>query len=173
MCGVALGSDGGGSIRYPAALCGLFGIKPQRDRISLGPDHHDGWNGLTVYGPIARSVRDAALFLDATADGGPDEGWTAALDQPAGKLRVAVSLKPPQGSLARLGADQRRAVEATADLLRSLGHEVIEREVGLPFETTLNLTVRYLRGHRAGCRDASAARATRPQHAQDGARSAR
>ena len=73
-----------------------------RDRISLGPDHHDGWNGLTVYGPLARTVRDAALFLDATADGGPDAGWAAALDEPAGKLRVAVSLKPPQGSLARL-----------------------------------------------------------------------
>ncbi len=146
MCGVALGSDGGGSIRYPAALCGLFGIKPQRDRVSLGPDHHDAWNGLTVYGPIARTVTDAAAFLDATADGGPTGGYVAALSEPAQPLRVAVSLKPPQGSLARLGADQRRAVEETADLLRSLGHEVIERQVDLPFQVTVNVVVRYLRG---------------------------
>ncbi len=71
LCGVALGSDGAGSIRIPAAFNGLFGIKPQRDRISLGPDHHDAWHGLAVYGPLARSVADAALFLDATADGAP------------------------------------------------------------------------------------------------------
>ena len=79
LCGVALGSDGAGSIRIPAAFNGLFGIKPQRDRISLGPDHHDAWHGLSVYGPLARSVADAALFLDATADGAPAGGFSGAL----------------------------------------------------------------------------------------------
>src|SRR4029079_15271387 len=102
MCGVALGSDGGGSIRYPSALTGLFGIKTQRDRISLGPDHHDAWNGLSVYGPLARTVADAALFLDATAQSVPDAGFATALEETQRPLRVAVSFKPPQGSLARL-----------------------------------------------------------------------
>ena len=148
MCGVALGSDGGGSIRYPAALSGLFGIKTQRDRISLGPDHHDAWNGLSVYGPLARSVADAALFLDATAQSVPDAGFSAALEETQRPLRVAVSFKPPKGSLARLGGEQRRAVESTAELLRSLGHQVVEREVDMPFSVILNLTIRYLRGLR-------------------------
>ena len=84
LCGVALGSDGAGSIRIPAAFNGLFGIKPQRDRISLGPDHHDAWHGLSVYGPLARSVADAALFLDATADGAPAGGYPGALAEEPG-----------------------------------------------------------------------------------------
>ena len=69
---MALGSDGMGSIRIPSTWCGLFGIKPQRDRVPLAP-HDDAWNGLSVNGPMARTVEDAALFLDVTtmrADGG-------------------------------------------------------------------------------------------------------
>ena len=64
---LALGSDGGGSIRIPSGWCGLFGLKPQRDRVPLAP-HDDAWCGLSVNGPIARTVEDAALFLDATTD---------------------------------------------------------------------------------------------------------
>ena len=146
MCGVALGSDGGGSIRYPSALTGLFGIKPQRDRISLGPDHHDAWNGLTVYGPLARTVRDAAVFLDATSGELPPGGFRAAIDAPFEPLRIAVSKKAPIGSLARLTDDRREALEATAALLRSLGHEVFEHEVDYGPMVLLNVTVRYLKG---------------------------
>jgi amidase len=63
---MALGSDGMGSIRIPSTWCGLFGIKPQRDRVPLAP--HDGaWNGLSDNGPMARTVEDAAVFLDATS----------------------------------------------------------------------------------------------------------
>ena len=60
-----VGSDGGGSIRTPATWCGLFGLKPQRDRVPLSP-HDDAWQGLSVNGPITRTVEDAALFLDVT-----------------------------------------------------------------------------------------------------------
>ncbi len=146
MCGVALGSDGGGSIRYPSALTGLFGIKPQRDRISLGPDHHDAWNGLTVYGPLARTVRDAAAFLDATADGAPPGGFRAALDAGPERLRIAVSFNAPLGAVARLAAERRRAVEETAAILHTLGHEVFEAEVDYGLNALLNVTVRYLTG---------------------------
>ncbi|HEY3481795.1 MAG TPA: amidase family protein, partial [Streptomyces sp.] len=63
---VALASDGGGSIRIPSACCGLFGLKPQRGRVSLGP-LEDHWHGLSVLGAVARRVEDSALFLDAVA----------------------------------------------------------------------------------------------------------
>jgi amidase len=146
MCGVALGSDGGGSIRYPSALTGLFGIKPQRGRVPLGPDHHDAWNGLTVYGPLARTVRDAAAFLDATADDLPAGGFQAALDSSPESLRIAVSLKPPPGSLARLTLERRTAIEETAELLRSFGHDVFDQEVDYGLNALLNVTARYLTG---------------------------
>lgn len=146
MCGVALGSDGGGSIRYPAALTGLFGIKPQRDRIPLGPDHHDAWNGLTAYGPLARTVRDAAAFLDATADDLPAGGFSASLTPSLRPRRIAVSFKAPPGSFAHLTDACRSAIEETATLLRSLGHDVFEQEVDYGWRAMGNASLRYIAG---------------------------
>ena len=147
LCGVALGSDGAGSIRVPSAFCGLFGIKPQRDRISLGPDHHDAWQGLSVNGPLARHVADAAVFLDATGDGGPEGGYLAALDQPLERLRIAISTKTPPGVVGvKLHPAQRRAIDETAELLRSLGHEVRVQEVDYGLAAFPNVSARYLRG---------------------------
>jgi amidase len=129
LAGVVLGSDGAGSIRNPAAWNGLFGIKPTRDRVPVAP-HADAWQGLSVNGPLARRVVDAALFLDATIeDGGvPEGGFVAAAAREPGRLRIAVSTKAPPGALPRLGREERRAVEATAALLRDLGHDVVERD---------------------------------------------
>jgi amidase len=147
LCGVALGSDGAGSIRGPAAWCGLFGIKPSRDRVPIGP-HEDAWQGLSVNGPLARTVEDAALFLDATVADAPEGGFVAVTSEDAApeRLRVAVSTKAPPGPLFRLGREERRAVEATAALLRELGHEVVERDPDYPPAIWGAAYVRVLRG---------------------------
>jgi amidase len=140
MVGGGLGSDGGASIRVPAGLCGVYGIKPQRDRVPLAPDD-DHWHGLSVFGPIARTVRDAGLFLDATAD---EDGFEAAATSEPETLRVAVSFKCTLPAI-KLEAQRREAVERTAQLLSELGHEVSEADprygVLLP-----DIMPRYLNG---------------------------
>ncbi len=135
LVGAALAGDGGGSIRFPSAYCGLFGLKTQRGRVPLAP-HLNAWHGLCVNGVLARSVRDSALFYDAIADGPLDPGapvvppssFLEALGQ-TGPLRIAVASKLPPSPLTKLHAENRAALEETVELLRSLGHEVNEREV--------------------------------------------
>lgn len=145
LAGVGLGSDGAGSIRIPAAFCGLFGVKPQRDRVPLSP--HDGaWHGLSVNGPLARSVSDAALFLDATADDPPAGGFLGAARTPPGPLRIAISSRFPPGVVGRLSDSSRQAFDDAAELLRSLGHDVQRRDPDFPPTAALSLTARYLRG---------------------------
>lgn len=140
---LALGSDGGGSIRIPSTWCGLFGVKPQRDRVPMAP-HTDAWCGLGVNGPIARTVADAALFLDVTAPGG-DFSTTAT--RPPGRLRIALSTKVPPPLAARLGRAQRAALDIAGTLLRELGHHVVSRDPDYPVSATLaHYTPRYLRG---------------------------
>lgn len=153
MVPVATASDGFGSIRIPAASCGLFGLKPQRGRISIAPDT-EHWHGLSVNGCEARSVLDSALFLDVTAGGSHESGAPPPPGQPfaestrraPGKLRIAWSTKP----LSLLGAppiadEVVAGVSGTAALLASLGHEVSERD---PAWGSIgnNATPRYLRG---------------------------
>jgi amidase len=121
MVAAAVGSDGGGSIRLPSAMCGLFGLKPQRDRVPLAPD--DGhWHGLTALGPIARSVEDAALLLDAIADGGP---FRDAADADPPRLRIGIARKPTLPNV-RLSKPVTQAIAATAERMRELGHEVVD-----------------------------------------------
>jgi amidase len=133
----AIGSDGAGSIRIPAAWCGLVGLKPQRGRISTWPDP-EAFHGLTCLGPLARSAADAALLLDAVAGNvpadrhqptPPPEPYAEAAAREPRPLRIAVSLGIPFGIRDRLCDEHRAATLAFAERLAGLGHEVTEREL--------------------------------------------
>ncbi|MFE3262539.1 amidase family protein [Nocardia sp. NPDC059091] len=118
---VALGSDSGGSIRGPAAWTNLVGIKPQRGRIPTAPDDND-WHGVTVLGPLARTVADACLLLDVAAGTG---SFAAAATVHPGTLDIALSLAAPFTFFpATLDPQVRRGVEHVAQTLQHLGHRV-------------------------------------------------
>ncbi|MET8131838.1 amidase [Streptomyces sp. NPDC005251] len=141
----ALGSDGAGSVRIPAAWTHLVGIKPQRGRISTWP-RPESFHGITVNGTLARTVADAALLLDAASGShAGDLHRPAALrvrdavGRDPGRLRIALSLKPPFTAVpARLDPAVRAKVLALAERLAGLGHTVEEAEprygqIGLAF----------------------------------------
>jgi len=136
----ATASDGAGSIRIPAACCGLFGLKFSRGLVPTAP-YDTPFGGLSVYGFLTRSVADAALLYEVAA-GRPYV--TAALEDPP-RLRIALSQRIPPGSTARLDSQWRDAAEATAELLRSLGHDVVEREPAIG-PVGVNVVARYLAG---------------------------
>jgi amidase len=135
---VAHASDGGGSIRIPASVCGLFGIKPSRGRVPQGPVTHD-ITGLSTSGPLARTVADAAALLDvlaATVPGAPyaapslppGETFSSYAAREPGTLRVFGLPQPPVPGV-ELHPDCRAAYDGAVELLRGLGHQVDEIEL--------------------------------------------
>ncbi|MFD5420192.1 amidase [Streptomyces sp. NPDC127069] len=133
LVGAARGGDGGGSIRIPAACCGLFGLKPQRGRVPTAPQPHL-WHALGTIGPLTRGVRDSALLYDVLS--GPAEGdrWAArptatgfvrAASTEPGRLRIAWSAKSAVPGV-RPHPEHVTALRRTAELLRELGHDVRE-----------------------------------------------
>jgi amidase len=154
LVGAALGSDGAGSIRIPAAWCGLFGLKPQRGRVSTAPRRR-AWNGLSVNGVLTRRVADTALFHDVASGATdidedsaplPDVPFVQAAATPPGRLRIAYSASVPPGVLAKLDDDGERALRETVELLRSLGHELTERAPDYGMGAGTQLIPRYVRG---------------------------
>jgi len=132
---LASGNDGGGSLRIPAAYCGLFGMKPTRGRNPTGPVHGRIWQGAVQEHVISRSVRDSAAMLDATR--GPDTGATDDIRPPErkyleeverepGRLRIAMNTRSPIGT--RVHPECRRTVAETAHVLEGLGHVVEDAE---------------------------------------------
>ncbi len=152
LASAATASDGGGSIRIPAASCGLFGLKPQRGRLSLAPDA-EHWHGLSVAGAVTRTVMDTAVYLDAVAGQAPGDAHTptpparpfaeSARTAP-GRLRIALSLSSPVPPT-YVADEVKRGVQDTAELLRSLGHQVVEHKPDFGLLLPLFLP-RWLRG---------------------------
>jgi amidase len=134
MVPAAHANDGGGSIRVPAGMCGLVGLKPSRGRVSLGPDYGEMWQGMAIEHVVTRSVRDSAAILDAIAGSMPGDPYTAPL--PArpfhqevgadpGKLRIGMMTRAPGGIMA-VHPECVAATQDAANLLAELGHTVEE-----------------------------------------------
>jgi amidase len=134
MVPIAHANDGGGSIRIPASCCGLFGLKPTRQRISEGPLVGDVISGLTAELAVARSVRDVALLLDAVGGPAPGDPYVAPaprrayveeLETDPAPLRIGFMTQPPVPGL-ESDPECVEAVRGAASLLESLGHAVEE-----------------------------------------------
>ena len=155
LASFATASDGGGSIRLPAANCRVFGLKPQRGRVSLMPDA-EHWHGLSVAGVLTISVRDQAAILDVIAGPAPGDAdtppaWDSPLAEAAvsapQKLRVALAVKPAVPGVP-VAADCRRALDETGELLRSLGHDVRPYEPDYGMVISAAWSPRYVHGIR-------------------------
>ncbi len=169
-------NDGGGSIRIPAACCGLFGLKPTRARNSMGPEVGDSRNGIAAEHAVTRSVRDSAILLDATAGyvhGDPyppphqarpfaDEVNTA-----PGKLRIAFTNQTPSG--APVHEDCIEACNKSVALCEELGHQVEEASppVGEPYVLTEAFVTLWSSGVAMGVHAAADKAHGRPPKAGD------
>ncbi len=153
LVAAAIGSDGAGSVRIPAAWTHLVGIKPQRGRISTWP-LPEAFNGITVNGVLARTVADAALVLDAASGNAPGDLHTPPplvvsehVARAPGPLRVALSTKFPFTLFrARLHPEIRAALEAVADQLEQLGHTIVAADPGYDLRMSWNFLARSTAG---------------------------
>jgi amidase len=150
LCAAATASDGAGSIRIPASCCGLVGLKPQRDRVSLGAlaGH---WHGLSVAGFVTRTVEDTALLLDIAAERKPERPFVEAVrsrsvPRPSrvGPVRIALSFKAALRPT-WVHREVRAALHRLADALRKLGHDVTEQDPSYGRASDA-IVARYLNG---------------------------
>ena len=130
---MAAGADGGGSIRIPAACCGLFGLRPSRGRVSPGPGLGEAWFGASSEGVISRSVRDTARALDVLAGAEPGDPfaiappampYAEAMQRAPRRLRIGFTTTSPLGT--DVHPEAVAAVADAAQLLAALGHHVEE-----------------------------------------------
>lgn len=139
MVPLATASDGGGSIRIPAAMCGIYGIKPSAGRIPRADLHASHWGTHSTRGPVSRNVRDAGLYLDAVA--GPHPNDLDSLDGPVGIYELAAMTAPPKLRCIAWSKDlgfaavdeqvQAVALEAARAMAEALGVELVEADPGI------------------------------------------
>ena len=130
---LAQASDGGGSIRIPAACTGLFGMKPSRGRTPMGPLQTENWNGMSTVHAVSQTVRDNAALLDAShgretgsryVAPAPEGTYLQAVTRDPKPLKIALWRTAPNGT--EMSAEAREGAESTARLLEGLGHEIVE-----------------------------------------------
>ncbi|MEU4302342.1 amidase [Kitasatospora aureofaciens] len=168
---LAHATDAAGSIRIPAAYNGLFGLKPTRGRIPVGPDVDEIFNGLAVQGCVSRTVRDSALLLDLVS--GPAAGdpyvapepprpYAQEVSRDPGSLRIGVLAQPWGGH--RTTAPVAEALSRTVRLLESLGHRVeqAQAELGVDWEEFVLANARQWTANLTAWIDELAAASGRP-----------
>jgi amidase len=171
---MAHGSDGGGSIRIPASCCGVFGFKPTRGRVPLGPTQFESWNGCTQHHALTISVRDSAALLDASvgAELGspyfsptPERPFLNEIGTEPGKLRIALVTATPGGT--PLDPECKKAALDAAELCENLGHSIEETALPIDFALARGAFFAILQVSLARILDDAAATLGRPVCEQD------
>lgn len=175
MVPAAHATDGGGSIRVPASANGLFGLKPSRGRISMGPDVDEVWSGLAVHGFVSRTVRDSAALLDAVQGNVAGDPFTIApLPQ---RLSACVAEDPAPLNIAVLAhpLNQRQSSPEVTQVLRDtveqligLGHRVeeITLDTGISWDAFVEMNTRFWAANTATWIDVLASVMQRPVNAE-------